>query len=529
MSVDLIVAILPIVLLIWLMTKSNAMASHRALPLVALLTYAAKLLWFAQDPNLVNATLVQGLLEAWTPILIIWGAILLFRVMDASGAMATVRAWLDGISANPVAQLMIIGWAFSFMVEGASGFGTPAALAAPILVGLGFAPVKVAVLALVMNSVPVSFGAVGAPTWFGFGQLGLTETEIMAISLNTALIHAAAALVVPLIALSFVVPVAQIRANLLYVYIAVLGCVVPYVLLAGFSYEFPALLAGMIGLLIAVFAARFGVGLVRTKEESKPSRKIPVHAGALIRALFPIWATVLVLVVTRIEQLGIKAALTNSTPLAGLSLGSFAELGLTQSLSIELSGIFGTNVDWAFQTLYVPAFIPFLLVVLVSIPVLRMPVATFAAAWSDTAQRMVNAILALLGALVIVKLLMLGGEDSMVVLIGDAFASVAGQSWQYLAPFLGALGSFFSGSATISNLTFGGIQASVASELQLDPALILSLQSVGAAMGNMVCINDIVAVCSILGISKQEGAILKRTVWPMLLYGIIAGLVGRLL
>ena len=79
-----------------------------------------------------------------------------------------MRKWLGNINPNPVAQLMIIGWAFAFMIEGASGFGTPAAIAAPILMGLGFNPLKVAMLALVMNSVPVSFGAVGTPTWFGF-------------------------------------------------------------------------------------------------------------------------------------------------------------------------------------------------------------------------------------------------------------------------------------------------------------------------------------------------------------------------
>ena len=72
-----------------------------------------------------------------------------------------MRKWLGNINPNPVAQLMIIGWAFAFMIEGASGFGTPAAIAAPILMGLGFNPLKVAMLALVMNSVPVSFGAVG--------------------------------------------------------------------------------------------------------------------------------------------------------------------------------------------------------------------------------------------------------------------------------------------------------------------------------------------------------------------------------
>ena len=76
---------------------------------------------------------------------------------------------------------MIIGWAFAFSIEGASGFGTPAALAAPLLMGLGFPPVRVAIMTLIMNSVPVSFGAVGTPTWFGLGQLGLSPEAILEI------------------------------------------------------------------------------------------------------------------------------------------------------------------------------------------------------------------------------------------------------------------------------------------------------------------------------------------------------------
>jgi lactate permease len=112
------------------------------------------------------------------------------------------------------------------------------------------------------------------------------------------------------------------------------------------------------------------------------------------------------------------------------------------------------------------------------------------------------------------------------MIIGDFFADVSGSNWQYVAAYLGALGAFFSGSATISNLTFGGIQNSIAGRLNLDRTVVLGMQSVGAAMGNMVCLNNIVAVCSILGITNREGPILKRTVIPMLLYGIIAAAVS---
>lgn len=150
-ALDLIFAALPVALLIFWMTKRRSVPSNRALPLAALMLYAILLGYFAVRPVLVHAAVVEGLLTALTPILIVWGAILLFMTMEQSGAMATVRQWLNGITTNRVAQLMIVGWAFSFLVEGVSGFGTPAALAAPLLVRLGFSPMPVVVLCLMMN------------------------------------------------------------------------------------------------------------------------------------------------------------------------------------------------------------------------------------------------------------------------------------------------------------------------------------------------------------------------------------------
>src|SRR6516164_3462105 len=158
---DFLLAILPIGFLICVMTKKESWPSHVSLPLAATLVYLLVLVHSRLDPNLVNATVVNGALSALTPISIILGAILLSQAMRRSGAERIIGDWLKEVSPNPVAQLMIVGWAFPFMTEGASGFGTPAAIAAPLLVGLGFDAVRVTILTLIMNAVPATFGAVG--------------------------------------------------------------------------------------------------------------------------------------------------------------------------------------------------------------------------------------------------------------------------------------------------------------------------------------------------------------------------------
>ncbi|MEM0967297.1 MAG: L-lactate permease [Verrucomicrobiota bacterium] len=523
---DLVFAVLPILLLIYWMAKPSAMASHKALPLVALIMYLVRIIWFADSPNEVHATVVLGLLSALVPISIIAGAIFLFKTMEATGAMPRIRKWLNSVTESRVAQLMIIGWAFSFMIEGASGFGTPAALAGPILVGLGFPALRVAVFCLVMNSVPVSFGAVGTPTWYGFAPILETldpDTQaqlLREVGIKTVLIHGFAALFIPLFGIVFTVGWKETRANLVYIYLSVASCVVPYVVLGFFSYEFPALIAGMIGSGLSIWIASKGIGLKKAAESEEGGTA--ERPTGLLKALFPLWGTVLVLLLTRIPQLGIKSLLTDSAGGWSLTLGSLGWFGLSPSLVVSLQEIFGTAEEWSFQILYIPWLIPFFLVSFITFLLYRSPPRLVATTLVDTAKMMALPSVALLGALVYVRLVMAGGADSTASIIGTSLAENVGENWRFLAPYLGAIGSFFSGSATISNLTFGSIQYSAAEALGLSTSTILALQSVGGAMGNMICINNIVAICAILGISQYEGRILRFNAIPMFFYGLIA-------
>jgi lactate permease len=194
-----------------------------------------------------------------------------------------------------------------------------------------------------------------------------------------------------------------------------------------------------------------------------------------------------------------------------------------------LDSIFGTSSGWSYQALFVPALIPFVVVVLLSIPMLRIDLPTLKSVLADTTKRLGGPSLTLVGALIMVQLMTLGDDRAQTTIIGRTLASITGRSWPFFAPVLGALGAFFAGSATVSNLTFAGIQDSIARTLGFDRTSILALQSVGAAMGNMVAISNIVAVVSILGLQNQEGVVLKRTMIPLVVYALIAGVSGLIL
>jgi lactate permease len=368
--------------------------------------------------------------------------------------------------------------------------------------------------------VPVSFGAVGTPTWFGFASLKLSPGELHAVAWKAAVVHSVAACVIPLLAFRLLLSWQEIRRNLLFIYLAIAASVVPMMLLALLNDEFPAVAGGMIGLLITVWLARRRVGLA---DDHPATEEIPAtSAQSVVKAMFPLWGTVLVLLATRIPQLGLRALLTMASPVWEIPLSHFGVFSISPALVLRLRNILGTEVDWTHQVLYVPSLIPFVLISIVSLWVLKAPRGTARTIWNQTISRMTNPVLALLGALVLVNLLMTGDDASSVMIAGRSLAAATGDWWQYFAAYLGAIGAFFAGSCTISNLTFGPIQDSIAAQLSQDRTTILALQSVGGAMGNMVAIHNIVAVSSVLGLTNKEGEVLRRTVGPMLIYGAIA-------
>ena len=559
----LLMAILPLALLVAIMTSPwprrwLPLPAHVALPVIAALAYSLRLLRpnSAADQQ-IHAAAIEGVLSALTPLAIVFGAVLLFKSMQKSGAMRVLAVRLRQMSPDPIAQLMLVGWSFSFLIEGLSGFGTPAALAAPILVGMGFPALRVAAMCLIMNSVPVSFGAVGMPTWFGLGGVDLAARELGEIGWRTALVHAAAAPAVAVLALMTVVPLREILRRSTFVLLVVAFSVGPYLLAARYDVEFPSIVGGLCGLVGAAGLTRWRVGLPSAARagssppsdtawapaisdasaqcDATPSGPSPIPFR---RAMMPIAATVFLLAITRIEALGIRSLLTSDAGAVTAHVSGLGKAWVSPALVVGLRDILGTNTEWRMPLLYVPFILPFVVVALAAIPLLNMTRATACSVWTETLHRLAKPAVALIGALVLAKLMTAGGEGAPAMLIGRAMADATGPAWPYFAPLLGVLGSFFSGSNTVSNLTFAPIQAAIAETLSLDRATILALQSAGGAMGNMVCIHNIVAVGAVLGLSERREsdgrpggvvAVLRLTVVPLLVYVLVAAAMAGVL
>ncbi len=233
------------------------------------------------------------------------------------------------------------------------------------------------------------------------------------------------------------------------------------------------------------------------------------------RAWLPYVLIGLILVATRIPQLGLK--------------------GLLSGIVIKFPHILGyENVNNALAPLFLPGTIPFMLVAILTIYLHGMKGRKAVTAWKQAISNLKNPAIALIAATALVSIFRLSeqnpaGLPSMPMALADFVSRAAGSAWPMFAGFVGGLGSFITGSNTISDMLFGEFQWGVAATSGLSRQIMVATQAVGGAFGNMVCINNVVAVCAVVGLAGKEGIILKRTVIPFILYGVIVGSLSFLL
>ena len=165
-----LIAFIPIIVTVVLMVAFNWPAK-RALPLAWILACVIAFAVWKMNVHDMAAYTITGFLSAFETLVIIFGAILIMNTLKRSGAMSAINGMFKGVTKDARILAIIIGWVFGAFIEGAAGFGTPAALAAPLLISVGFPPLAAAIVALICNSTPVCYGAVGTPTNTAFATV----------------------------------------------------------------------------------------------------------------------------------------------------------------------------------------------------------------------------------------------------------------------------------------------------------------------------------------------------------------------
>ncbi|CAE7945798.1 unnamed protein product [Symbiodinium necroappetens] len=261
---DAPILLLPIAFLVAMVLKPKPMPTAKSLWCAAVILFVLKLWYLQAAPLEACACFIKGCLQALTPCSIVAGAIFLFDCMESAHCLAWMKVQLRVITdSHPVAEVMLIGFCFAFVVEGASGFGTPAALAAPMLYSMGHPKMECVVCLLTFNTFMTIFGAVGTPVWFGIGEVlpDFGDENLMAVGFRAAVALSTCAIILVPYVVQIIVPWSELRPSLLYVMLSTASVVVPFIGLSVFNYEFPSLAAGILGLCLTTIFTLRGIGL----------------------------------------------------------------------------------------------------------------------------------------------------------------------------------------------------------------------------------------------------------------------------
>ncbi|MBQ9861064.1 MAG: L-lactate permease [Clostridia bacterium] len=523
-----VLAFIPILATLVFMLLFNWPAKWSLLISLALAFVFGFAFWDIPISELLANTL-YGMLTSADVLIIIIGAILVMNTVKASGATAAINRGFMNICPDKRVQACIIGFSFCSFIEAAAGFGTPAALAGPLLASLGFPPMAAAMITLVFDSAAVSFGAVGTPVTAALSVLGLSDNEafVTGFSFWTALPHAIVSVILPLIVLMMTTklfgkeksfkPALEAAPFALF---TGLSFAVPLLLVSLFiGYEFASLLAALFSIAVTVSAAKFKFLLPKkawdfgdpaewNKEWLATGKVAPAAESkmSLLKAWTPYLLIALILVATRIPQLGLKDLLTSGAPFV-----------------ITVNDLFGfDSLDWNLKWAYLPGTF-FVIVALITNLLHKMDKKSIKQAWKDTGVQVSGAALALLFGLALVQIMKNknAAGSSMMDEMANALAMVGNELYILISPFIGVLGAFVSGSATVSMNLFSNLQYTAATVVGLPTVYVLSMQCVGASVGNMVCINNAVAASATIGVTGREGKLIKINAVPMVIYTMI--------
>ena len=530
----------------------------RAMPIAWVSALAIGYLVWNMPPAWLGAASVVGVMTALQILWIVFGALVLLYTLMQAGAFDRINRGFAAVSDDRRVQIVLLGFFLATFIEGAAGFGTPAAVVAPLLLGLGFPALAAVIAALIGHIIAVTYGAVGTPIIVGIqNPLGAVESTQLAIEAGgysvpeyaqliatwAATYHTIAGVVMPLFAVGMVVyffgdreerslqPAWEAAPLALFAGVAF---VIPYLLAATFlGGEFPSLIGAMVGGGLTIGVLRAGYLEPAGEWDFPPREEWPTHwvgtiepGGSaidaeadeeisLLAAWSPYIALVVLLVVTRVVD----------------DVVAF----LQQDLFItQWSGIFGTDLAGSISWAYVPGF--WLVVsALIAIPLFGMSRQQVTAAWGEAAEKLVAPLIALVFVIAMVQVMLQSGAHpgapeagSMIQALASVTADSLGPAYPLIAALIGALGAAMAGSNTVSNITFGGFQFEAATALALPTQLVVGAQAVGGAIGNLIAIHNVVAALATVGLVGQEGRVMRLNLIPLVYYSAVVGILAML-
>ncbi len=530
----------PILLaLLAMVIRRIQLSAPKALFLSLCLAIVLALFVWKMEPVALAAYGVLGVCKALEVFFIIFGAILFLNMLRRCGYMEAIQRSFSRVSPDRRVQAILIAWLFGAFIEGTAGYGTPAALAAPLLVALGFPPVAACIVCLIANSTPVPFAAAGAPITAMVtaisSDLGNNAQYVAEYGLNfeqfldeatklTTLFLGVGGIVVPLLLIGVFLALYGEKGRKIRDFVEILpfglftglAFSLPYYLISVVAgHEFPSILGSFIGLLVSVFAASKGFLIPKHVWRFPNDADIDEQPHTLegVRSM-PVWKGWLPYVCIGLFLFISRVAFFHLKP-------------LLQAVTVGWTSLFGVeSCSYTFQPFWNPGILPFALFAVIVGMVSGIGVRDVGRVCLGSFFQLLKTFSALVFGVAMVQIMMnsginTSGMDSMLLVAAQAMADLTGPAFPMIAPIIGILGAFISGSCTVSCVMFTPLQFNTALIIGIDPLYTCALQTAGGALGNMICINNVVAVSATTGANGHEGRIISVNLIPMAIYVVI--------
>lgn len=494
--------------IIWLIAALSGlkMAGHKACAVALLITMTLAVGFWKSDPLSAVTAVLEGTLNALWPIcLVIIAALFTYNLMLRTGAMELVKKMLMGVSRDKRVLALLIGWGFGSFMEGMAGFGTAVAIPASMLVGIGLNPVSAVLGCLVVNSTPTAFGSVGVPT---VTLSSVTGLETLALSGNAAVIQLILTCISPFLlvcicgngikALKGMIPVTIISA---------FSFTIPWFFTAKFiGPELPNIVGSICSMGAIIAAAKmFNMDTdseyaVLVSGESKGEELISAREGLKAWSSFILIFLFLMLTSTLCPPIhdaiaGIKSTVTVYVGEGGNAL-SFSWIN-TPGVMIFLAGILGGLLQGA-------------------------GVKDMTEILAETLKKYWKTVLTICAVMSTAKIMSYSG---MISDIAGFLVAAAGPFYPLIAPLIGALGGFVTGSGTSTCVLFGGLQSETAQALGLDAMWMASANVMGAGIGKMICPQSIAIGTGAINAMGSESRILSAVFKYFLFYVAASGII----
>ena len=500
LALSALVALLPLMLL-FVLLGGIRVAAHRAALLALALAILVAVFVFQMPIVQALSSTAQGAIFGLFPILwIVINALWVYHMTVKTGHFDVLRRSFSRISDDRRIQGVIVAFCFGGLIEALAGFGAPVAISSVMLVALGFPPMRAAIVALVANTAPVAFGAMGTPVVTLAKVTGLPLGPISAtVGRQTPML----ALFVPLVLVFLIDGKRGLRETWFPALLCGTAFAVGQFLTANYlSTELTDIVASLAGALVLVFMPRKNPNATATEESTDPPAEIT-------RAYAPYAVIIVIFALAQIPAL--KALLASATqtfhwPLLDIQTAA-GKPSSGNNFSLPLLATGGTLV---------------LLSGVITAGILKLSPKDAALEYTSTVSKLVRPIVTVMGVLGLAYVMNLSGQTAT---IGSWIAGT-GPALAFLSPVLGWFGVAVSGSDTSSNALFGALQATAATQAGLSPMLLAAANSSGGVLGKMISPQNLTIACASASMVGQESVLLRQVLpWSLGLLAVMCVIV----